>query len=271
MSDELKPVTHLCWGCGVVKPSGPPVPGPGLASQRSPPASWMPVSWFSTHLESGTTIRLGLNFCPACQDLGSLIGRPLPPEKQVEHLFGALERLGGELAARFIPLLEPLRPESPPDLAAELEAAKAARELLVKASNAALDEVRRDYQAKLERERARADAAERRAVEALRKGRTLPLDPRIDKLCLVQPNDRRDKGPFEAGVYLERRRQRDDTSLFAVTWMGRCLAKDGTWEYEPTPSERDDAFTERCRFTTLEAAEKLAMASLHTRWQEVAT
>jgi len=41
---------------------------------------------------------------------------------------------------------------------------------------------------------------------------------------------------------------------FAVRRIGDCLSKDGQWEYEPTPSSRDDAFYARCRFDTFEDA-----------------
>jgi hypothetical protein len=273
VNEDRKPVVYVCWHCGAVKPGDPYrlVGGAGILppTRPGPPERWYQQVYYTTHLASGTTIHLAVHFCCDCMSLGAAaLASPLPREKQVPALMTALESLGESLAARFIPLNKPATWR---DLTAELEAAKAARELLVKASNAAIDVVRRDCEAKLERERSRADAAERRAVEALRTARERPIDPRVDKLCLVQPNDRKDKGHFEAGVYLERRRQVDDTSLFAVTWLSYCLTKTGTWEYEPTPSSRDDAFTARCRFATPEEAEKLALASLHTRWQEVET
>ena len=43
---------------------------------------------------------------------------------------------------------------------------------------------------------------------------------------------------------------------WAVRRNSSCLAKDGEWEYEPTPSSRDDEFYARCRFDSL--AEALA-------------
>lgn len=33
-----------------------------------------------------------------------------------------------------------------------------------------------------------------------------------------------------------------------------CLNRDGHWEWEPRPSERDEEFFERCRFATEEEA-----------------
>lgn len=45
--------------------------------------------------------------------------------------------------------------------------------------------------------------------------------------------------------------------MWAVTQLpGRCLNRDGEWEYEPRPSERDEEFLARCRFTRDEAVQK---------------
>lgn len=43
---------------------------------------------------------------------------------------------------------------------------------------------------------------------------------------------------------------------WAVCWMGDVLTKDGTWEWEPRPSSRDDDFFRRCRFTEEHAKER---------------
>lgn len=40
---------------------------------------------------------------------------------------------------------------------------------------------------------------------------------------------------------------------WAVLHGRHCLAADGTWEMEPQPSERDEAYFARCRFTRDEA------------------
>ena len=56
------------------------------------------------------------------------------------------------------------------------------------------------------------------------------------------------------GVYVEKRNQRDGTSRFVVIQQGEVLAKDGRWEWEPQPSSRTDAFVERTRFDSLNAA-----------------
>lgn len=49
---------------------------------------------------------------------------------------------------------------------------------------------------------------------------------------------------------------------FAVRHIGSVLSVNGKWEYEPFPSSRDDAFYERCRFATFEAAKRAAEAAI---------
>jgi hypothetical protein len=44
-----------------------------------------------------------------------------------------------------------------------------------------------------------------------------------------------------------------DTGRWAVKGMFGVLNTDGEWEYEPSPSNRDDDFLARCRFTEAEA------------------
>jgi hypothetical protein len=57
-------------------------------------------------------------------------------------------------------------------------------------------------------------------------------------------------------IRLVRKYQRDGGSLWAVTKENNsmCLNRQGEWEDEPMPSARDDAYLERCRFGTAEAA-----------------
>lgn len=43
-----------------------------------------------------------------------------------------------------------------------------------------------------------------------------------------------------------------------VDGLGYCLNKAGDWEIEPRPSERDQAFLDRCRFLREEALQRLA-------------
>jgi hypothetical protein len=45
---------------------------------------------------------------------------------------------------------------------------------------------------------------------------------------------------------------------WAVTRTGDCLNKDGEWEWEPSPSNRDDAFLVRCRFNIDDALRMVA-------------
>lgn len=50
---------------------------------------------------------------------------------------------------------------------------------------------------------------------------------------------------------------------WAVCWMGDVLAADGTWDWEPRPSSRDDEFYQRCRFTEEEAKRRALEAVDH--------
>jgi len=52
----------------------------------------------------------------------------------------------------------------------------------------------------------------------------------------------RQKSPFYEGI------------RWAVRRNEECLASDGEWEWEPSPSNRDDAFYDRCRFLSLNDA-----------------
>lgn len=46
--------------------------------------------------------------------------------------------------------------------------------------------------------------------------------------------------------------------VWAVRWLGRCINERGEWEFEPSPSNRDDDFKERTRFP-VEKAKDLAL------------
>lgn len=54
-------------------------------------------------------------------------------------------------------------------------------------------------------------------------------------------------GPFYTGA------------RFAVRRGGNCLSVDGEWEYEPIPSDRDDAFYAQYRFPDFESAYQAAV------------
>lgn len=50
--------------------------------------------------------------------------------------------------------------------------------------------------------------------------------------------------------------------MWAVRSMGDVLHANGEWEWEPTPSSRDDAFYKTARFATLEDAVAAALAAV---------
>lgn len=51
----------------------------------------------------------------------------------------------------------------------------------------------------------------------------------------------------------------DGPDRFAIRRSGEVLAKNGDWEFEPAPSNRDAEFFARCRYATFdEAAETYA-------------
>ena len=79
------------------------------------------------------------------------------------------------------------------------------------------------------------------------------------------------------GVTVELRRQEDGSVLWGVYRHDRCcLAKDGHWEIERLPSNREDDFYTRCRWETLGlalAAAKAGAAMIKAErriWQECA-
>lgn len=55
-------------------------------------------------------------------------------------------------------------------------------------------------------------------------------------------------------VRIVRAPQRDGSVLWKVMRMGEVLTTDGSWEWEPQPSSRTDAYLARTRFATLRAA-----------------
>lgn len=60
---------------------------------------------------------------------------------------------------------------------------------------------------------------------------------------------------------IDRVTKRDGSATWAVRSLGCCLNKDGTWEFEPSPSLRDDVFLQRCRFASAEEAFEALKAS----------
>ena len=63
-----------------------------------------------------------------------------------------------------------------------------------------------------------------------------------------------------SNIFIEDRDPDDiypDRSSWTITNDGSCLNKDLEWDHEPSPSSRDKAFLERCRYTLDEAKELL--------------
>lgn len=48
----------------------------------------------------------------------------------------------------------------------------------------------------------------------------------------------------------------DESMTFAVRLRGQCLNNNGDWEHEPSPSNRDAGFLNRCRFADFGEAAK---------------
>lgn len=61
-------------------------------------------------------------------------------------------------------------------------------------------------------------------------------------------------------VFAEKRKWAPE-ERWAVTRAGSCLNKGGGWEYEPSPSSRTEAFFERTRWATAEAAAEAYLAT----------
>lgn len=49
-------------------------------------------------------------------------------------------------------------------------------------------------------------------------------------------------------------RRPNEPDRWAIREFSHCLNKAGKWEYEPSPSERDEAFLKRCRWDSAEEA-----------------
>lgn len=63
------------------------------------------------------------------------------------------------------------------------------------------------------------------------------------------------------GIRVVRTSQMDGSHLWAVRRNGDCLSRDGTWSYEPMPSNRTDAWLALHRFATAGAAIAVAIAA----------
>lgn len=82
----------------------------------------------------------------------------------------------------------------------------------------------------------------------------------IMALSLAIENDGRTE------VKIERARQRDGSSLWAIRRDGSVMNKNAEWEFEPMPSSRDDEFIKNCRYATIDEA-----VETYKRYQEKLT
>lgn len=69
----------------------------------------------------------------------------------------------------------------------------------------------------------------------------------------------------DSATKIERVQQVEGADLWAVRRNGDVLNKQGAWEWEPRPSERDDNFLTRCRFATSAEAIFAAAAAAQAR------
>jgi len=66
-------------------------------------------------------------------------------------------------------------------------------------------------------------------------------------------------------ISIEQRRGRDGRDRWAVLRNELVLNSDGEWEYEPSPSSRDEAFLKRCRYADLTSASLALVRWLNNR------
>lgn len=91
---------------------------------------------------------------------------------------------------------------------------------------------------------------------ALKKILALPRSSAVDQLE-VSKYILAKAGPAAGSMSdttLDAAKQMDGSILWAIRQDGNCFNKQGEWEYEPTPSSRDENFFQRCRFGSAEAA-----------------
>jgi hypothetical protein len=78
---------------------------------------------------------------------------------------------------------------------------------------------------------------------------TEQLIPKAYRIPMLRPD-----GSPNDRVTIEERSTEDSVRRWAVVRGGSVLNNEGEWEHEPMPSNRDEGFLSRCRYTTLETA-----------------
>lgn len=101
---------------------------------------------------------------------------------------------------------------------------------------------------------------------------TLDLLPCATEFVFVPTGtDRNDMDTRHFRVYV----RWTGADTWAVVWMGECWNGSG-WEWEPSPSNREDDFLTRCRFTLEEACRHartlpdtvMPNGTTYAQWQE---
>ena len=65
-------------------------------------------------------------------------------------------------------------------------------------------------------------------------------------------------------IHISERRRPDGSPRWSIDSNTGVLNKKGIWEYEPSPSNRTEAFFKRCRFASLEKAKTFLLKSYKT-------
>lgn len=98
--------------------------------------------------------------------------------------------------------------------------------------------------------RGEADQAIRNRLQII--SHQMHTTPLIPKSYWIEPSKASDFGT--TAVSLDACPQIDDSILWAVRLRGYVMNRRGEFEYEPIPSDRNEAFTKRCRFETMDEA-----------------
>ncbi len=91
-------------------------------------------------------------------------------------------------------------------------------------------------------------------AQAAHKKRTSPLSGLQIKTYTLKRANRSESGAYWDEITLSSYEQMEGSYKWAIKMGLHVLNKFGQWEYEPIPSSRDEAYFERCRYSTPEEA-----------------